>query len=82
MIVVRLLPGNYQSHFTDKGLKGTNATGNNTLIGGLEITPKKGWFAVHPFCTENIYKIYAGSFLGIKHLQKIIEEAQSIAVMH
>ncbi len=37
-----------------------------------------GWFAARPSGTEQIYKIYAESFLGQKHLQQIEEEAQAI----
>ena len=39
---------------------------------------KNGWFAARPSGTENIYKIYAESFLGREHLNRIIEEAQHI----
>jgi len=35
-----------------------------------------GWFAARPSGTEDIYKIYAESFIGADHLQRLVEEAQ------
>ncbi len=55
-----------------------NAPGNNAPIGGLKVTTDSGWFAARPSGTEDIYKIYAESFLGNDHLKKIIEEAQGL----
>jgi len=56
----------------------TTAPGNGAAIGGLKVVAESGWFAARPSGTENIYKIYAESFKGNDHLQKIIEEAQTI----
>jgi phosphoglucomutase len=56
----------------------TSAPGNGAPIGGLKVITKSGWFAARPSGTENIYKIYAESFLGKGHVQKILAEAQSI----
>jgi phosphoglucomutase len=56
----------------------TNAPGNNASIGGLKVSTENGWFAARPSGTEDIYKIYAESFLGKEHLKQIIEEAQGI----
>jgi phosphoglucomutase len=42
------------------------------------VITKDGWFAARPSGTEEIYKIYAESFLGQDHLQRIEEEAQAI----
>jgi len=56
----------------------TRAPGNNADIGGLKVITKNGWFAARPSGTEDIYKIYAESFLGEGHLRKIQEEAISI----
>lgn len=56
----------------------TKAPGNNAPIGGLKVTTKNGWFAARPSGTENVYKIYAESFLGKEHLQRIQKEAQSL----
>jgi phosphoglucomutase len=56
----------------------TNAPGNGKPIGGVKVAARNGWFAARPSGTEDIYKIYAESFQGKDHLQRIIEEAQSI----
>jgi phosphoglucomutase len=56
----------------------TQAPGNHAPIGGLKVVAKSGWFAARPSGTENIYKIYAESFQGKEHLQRIQEEAQTI----
>ncbi|MEO8765464.1 MAG: phosphoglucomutase (alpha-D-glucose-1,6-bisphosphate-dependent) [Ginsengibacter sp.] len=56
----------------------TNAPGNNASIGGIKVVTENGWFAARPSGTEDIYKIYAESFLGKDHLKKIIDEAQTI----
>jgi len=56
----------------------TNAPGDGNSIGGVKIISKDGWFAARPSGTEEIYKIYAESFLGHDHLQRIEEEAQAI----
>lgn len=56
----------------------TAAPGNGCPIGGIKVIAKNGWFAARPSGTEDIYKIYAESFLGEDHLRKIQEEAQSI----
>ena len=56
----------------------TEAPGNGAAIGGLKVVTENGWFAARPSGTEEIYKIYAESFLGDEHLAIIIEEAQKI----
>jgi phosphoglucomutase len=56
----------------------TRAPGNNAPIGGLKVVAANGWFAARPSGTENIYKIYAESFLGSDHLRKVQDEAQAI----
>jgi phosphoglucomutase len=56
----------------------TQAPGNHAPIGGLKVVAKSGWFAARPSGTENIYKIYAESFQGAEHLQRIQAEAQTI----
>jgi phosphoglucomutase len=56
----------------------SNAPGNNKPIGGIKVTTQKGWFAARPSGTEDIYKIYAESFLGVDHLNRILAEAQQI----
>ena len=56
----------------------TSAPGNGKPIGGLKVMAENGWFAARPSGTEAIYKIYAESFQGPAHLQRIIAEAQDI----
>ncbi len=56
----------------------TTAPGDGKPIGGLKVTTKNGWFAARPSGTEDIYKIYAESFLGQAHLRQMETEAQTI----
>ncbi|ADV46264.1 phosphoglucomutase (alpha-D-glucose-1,6-bisphosphate-dependent) [Nitratifractor salsuginis] len=70
---------------TDKELAGeaieaiyTRAPGNDAPIGGLKIVTAHGWVAMRPSGTEEIYKIYAESFLSEEHLERLLAEAQSI----
>jgi phosphoglucomutase len=56
----------------------TNAPGNNAAIGGLKVVTGQGWFAARPSGTEDVYKLYAESFRGSEHLQRIQQEAQVI----
>jgi phosphoglucomutase len=56
----------------------TNAPGNGAPIGGLKISAKNGWFALRPSGTEDIYKIYAESFIDDAHLQRIQDEAKAM----
>jgi phosphoglucomutase len=56
----------------------TMAPGNQAAIGGLKVATENGWFAARPSGTEDIYKIYAESFKGQDHLDRIIAEAQTI----
>ncbi len=56
----------------------TCAPFNGATIGGLKVTTENGWFAARPSGTEEIYKIYAESFLGEGHLERVIEEAQEM----
>lgn len=58
----------------------TNASGNNASIGGLKVCTKNGWFAARPSGTEDIYKIYAESFISSEHLKQIQNEAQKIVL--
>ncbi len=77
----RLSPENV----TEKTLAGeaitsilTRAPGNDAPIGGLKVATENGWFAARPSGTENIYKIYAESFLGEDHLNRILAEAETL----
>ena len=54
------------------------APGNDAPIGGLKVITQSGWFAARPSGTEDIYKIYAESFRGEHHLERIVEEAQAM----
>ena len=56
----------------------TNAPGNGASIGGLKVVSENGWFAARPSGTEDIYKIYAESFIDKAHLELIISEAKEI----
>jgi len=58
----------------------TRAPGNNAAIGGLKVVTANGWFAARPSGTEDIYKIYAESFIGVDHLARIQEEAQAMVM--
>ncbi len=59
----------------------TEASGNHAKIGGLKVTTKNGWFAARPSGTEDIYKIYAESFISAEHLQQIQDEAKGIVLL-
>lgn len=56
----------------------THAPGNGAAIGGLKVVTENGWFAARPSGTEDIYKIYAESFTGAEHLDRIQTEAQQL----
>jgi phosphoglucomutase len=56
----------------------TTAPGNGAPIGGVKVVAEGGWFAARPSGTEDVYKIYAESFRGEEHLERIIAEAQAV----
>ena len=56
----------------------TRAQGNDAPIGGLKVATANGWFAARPSGTEDIYKLYAESFVSAEHLQRIVREAQTL----
>ncbi len=56
----------------------TAAPGNGAAIGGLKVTAQSGWFAARPSGTEDVYKIYAESFAGPEHLERILVDARRI----
>ena len=56
----------------------TRAPGNDAEIGGLKVVTRNGWFAARPSGTEDVYKLYAESFLGRDHLRAIQDEARAI----
>jgi phosphoglucomutase len=56
----------------------TKAPGNGESIGGLKVTTQNAWFAARPSGTEDVYKIYAESFLGPEHLKAVQAEARDV----
>jgi len=42
------------------------------------VVAENGWFAIRPSGTEDVYKIYAESFIDEKHLKTIQKEAKEI----
>ncbi len=55
----------------------TTAPGNGAAIGGVKVASANGWFAARPSGTENVYKIYAESFVDADHLSAIEAEAKA-----
>ena len=47
-------------------------------LGGVKVVSENGWFAARPSGTEDVYKLYAESFNGEQHLDRIIEEARQL----
>ncbi|SHE49758.1 phosphoglucomutase [Kaistia soli DSM 19436] len=56
----------------------TRAPGNNEPIGGVKVVTRNGWFAARPSGTEEVYKIYAESFLSAEHLKRVQTDAQAV----
>lgn len=56
----------------------TAAPGNGEAIGGLKVCTKNAWFAARPSGTEDVYKVYAESFLGPDHLKQVQAEAREV----
>ena len=56
----------------------TKAPGNGEAIGGLKVVTADAWFAARPSGTEDVYKIYAESFLGPDHLATVQAEARTV----
>jgi phosphoglucomutase len=56
----------------------TQAPGNGEAIGGLKVVTADAWFAARPSGTEDVYKIYAESFLGPDHLATVQAEAKAV----
>jgi phosphoglucomutase len=55
----------------------TVAPGNGAAFGGVKVVTANGWFAARPSGTEDVYKIYAESFVSEAHLRRVQEEAQA-----
>jgi phosphoglucomutase len=56
----------------------TRAPGNDAPIGGVKVVSPSAWFAARPSGTEDVYKVYAESFLGEAHLEQVIAEAEEL----
>jgi phosphoglucomutase len=56
----------------------SHAPGNGAAIGGVKVATENAWFAARPSGTEDVYKIYAESFLGEDHLEEVLAEAQAM----
>ncbi|GGI14037.1 phosphoglucomutase, alpha-D-glucose phosphate-specific [Galliscardovia ingluviei] len=56
----------------------TEAPGNGAKIGGLKVVTKNNWFAARPSGTENIYKVYAESFVSEDALDQVLDEATQV----
>jgi phosphoglucomutase len=73
------------SQVTDTELAGDEITGrlvkapgNGAPIGGLKVTTDRSWFAARPSGTEDVYKIYAESFVSAEHLAEVQAAAKSL----
>ena len=54
------------------------APGNGAAIGGIKLSTANGWIAARPSGTEDIYKIYAESFVSKAHLAQLQADAGTI----
>ena len=57
----------------------SKAPGNDAAIGGLKLETKDGWIALRPSGTEDIYKIYAESFVSADHLKALQAAGRDLA---
>lgn len=79
-IIKELSPHMFESRtLADENVlaKLVNAPGNNAAIEGIKIITEHGWFAVRSSATEDMFRIYAESFLGKTHLTRVLTEAQA-----
>ena len=80
-ILMKLSPSQlHASEFAGEAIEATltTAPGNGESIGGLKVVTANGWFAARPSGTEEVYKLYAESFLGEAHLRRIQKEAREL----
>jgi len=56
----------------------SHAPGNGAAVGGVKVVTERAWFAARPSGTEDVYKIYAESFVGADHLAEVQAEAKLI----
>jgi phosphoglucomutase len=53
-------------------------TASGNPIGGIKLSTAKGWVAARPSGTEDIYKVYAESFVSAAHLEVLQAECQEL----
>ncbi len=56
----------------------SKAPGNDAAVGGVKVVTDTAWFAARPSGTEDVYKIYAESFVSQEHLEQVQREAKEI----
>lgn len=56
----------------------SKAPGNDAAVGGVKVVTDRAWFAARPSGTEDVYKIYAESFVSQEHLEQVQREAKEI----
>ncbi len=56
----------------------TRAPSNNESIGGLKVCTENAWFTARPSGTEELYKIYAESFISDAHCDAVLKEAKAM----
>src|SRR5829696_2230656 len=56
----------------------TSAPSNGAGLGGVKVVTERAWFAARPSGTEDVYKVYAESFGGDEHLERVLEEATAV----
>ena len=56
----------------------SHAPGNGAAVGGVKVVTDNAWLAARPSGTEDVYKIYAESFVGEEHLRRVQAEAKLI----
>jgi phosphoglucomutase len=56
----------------------TTAPGNGAAIGGLKVQTENAWFAARPSGTEDVYKIYAESWVSAEHLAQVQRAAREL----
>ena len=72
----------YVSHLAGEPItsKLDKAPGNREAFGGIKVNAENGWFAARPSGTEDVYKIYAESFISRSHLDQVLSDAKKIVV--
>ena len=77
----QLAPGDITAtELAGNAIESRQTTASGAPIGGLKVITAKGWFAARPSGTEDIYKLYAESFISAEHLDEIIAEARKMVL--